>query len=209
MLRKLESENASNDDNVKDYFDNKISLRRSIEKKLHYESKISQSKAAGVNYPTSAQKHQQLLADLKNIKKDREEAYNSKVGATDHSSYAEMTPNKGHHRIKTNYGSLKPDSTLPEILNTGQYNEPTGSLRKLKSNVKDDPSPLEPETFYPLKKSGTQNEKKKIHDTGFSPIRMKRNNVLMAYNIQTTNPQFLASVGPNNHTELRNNTSKK
>lgn len=30
-----------NSDNVKDYFDNKISLRRSIEKKLHYESKIS------------------------------------------------------------------------------------------------------------------------------------------------------------------------
>ena len=48
---------GSNDDNVKDYFDNKISLRRSIEKKLHYESKISQNKAAGHNYPTSAQKH--------------------------------------------------------------------------------------------------------------------------------------------------------
>ena len=30
----------ANDGNVKDYFDNKISLRRSIEKKLHYDSKI-------------------------------------------------------------------------------------------------------------------------------------------------------------------------
>lgn len=40
MVRAIEAENASNDDNVKDYFDNKISLRRSIEKKLHYESKI-------------------------------------------------------------------------------------------------------------------------------------------------------------------------
>lgn len=64
-----------NDDTVKDYFDNKISLRRSIEKKLHYDSKVSQSKAAGHNYPTSAQKHQQLLADLKNIKKERIKAY--------------------------------------------------------------------------------------------------------------------------------------
>jgi len=212
MVRQMEAENGSNDDNVKDYFDNKISLRRSIEKKLHYESKISQSKAAGVNYQTSAQKHQQLLADLKNIKKEREDAYNTKIGATDHSSYADMTPNKGHHRIKTIHGSLKPDSTLPEIMNTGQYNESNGSLRKLKSNVKDEknsPSPLESETFFPLKKSGTQNEKKKNLDVGFSPIRMKRNNVLMAYNIQTTNPQFLASVGPNNHTELRNNSSKK
>ena len=53
----LESEIVStgNDDNVKDYFDNKISLRRSIEKKLHYESKFAQNKAAGGhNYPTSA-----------------------------------------------------------------------------------------------------------------------------------------------------------
>ena len=57
MVRAIEAENASNDENVKDYFDNKISLRRSIEKKLHYESKISQTKAAGHNYPTSAQKH--------------------------------------------------------------------------------------------------------------------------------------------------------
>jgi|DEB0MinimDraft_3_1074331.scaffolds.fasta_scaffold793994_1 hypothetical protein len=54
MVRQMEAENGSNDDNVKDYFDNKISLRRSIEKKLHYESKISHSKAAGVNYQTSA-----------------------------------------------------------------------------------------------------------------------------------------------------------
>ena len=98
---------------------------------------------------------------------------------------------------------------MPEIPN-GQYTESNGSLRKLKSNVKDDKaSPLESETFFPLKKSGTQNEKKKNMDVHYSPIRVKRNNVLMAYNIQTTNPQFLASVGPNNYTELRNNSSKK
>jgi hypothetical protein len=48
---------AANDGNVKDYFDNKISLRRSIEKKLHYDSKIMSNKAAGRDYPTSAQKH--------------------------------------------------------------------------------------------------------------------------------------------------------
>jgi len=41
LVRAIEGENGSNDDNVKDYFDNKISLRRSIEKKLHYESKVS------------------------------------------------------------------------------------------------------------------------------------------------------------------------
>ena len=33
---------VENEENVKDYFDNKISLRRSIEKKLHYDSKQTQ-----------------------------------------------------------------------------------------------------------------------------------------------------------------------
>ena len=36
-----DNRSVDNDDNVKDYFDHKMSMRRSIEKKLHYESKIS------------------------------------------------------------------------------------------------------------------------------------------------------------------------
>lgn len=129
----------------------------------------------------------------------------------DQSSYMDTTPGKTHHRIKTHQGSLKQDTTLPEIHNNHYAGESVGSLRKLKSNVKEDKtnnSPLESETFYPLKKSGTQNEKKKNMDAGFSPIRMKRNNVIMAYNIQTTNPVY-GSLGPPINTELRNNSSKK
>jgi UTP-glucose-1-phosphate uridylyltransferase len=57
-LNETEVVSIGNDENVKDYFDNKISLRRSIEKKLHYDTKNAQNKAAGLGYQTSAQKHQ-------------------------------------------------------------------------------------------------------------------------------------------------------
>ena len=80
------------------------------------------------------------------------------------------------------------------------------SLRKQKSNIKESQEPLD-ENFYPLKKSGTQNEKK-IHDVGFSPIRMQRHNVVAAYNIQTSNQQFLA-MGPNESSLIKTNNSSK
>jgi hypothetical protein len=65
---------------------------------LHYESKISFNKAAGHNYPTSAQKHQQLLSDLKNLKKERAKAYNlnakTNTQNTEVSSYDLIVPKK-------------------------------------------------------------------------------------------------------------------
>jgi hypothetical protein len=42
--------------------------------------------------------------------------------------------------------------------------------------------------YYPLKKSGTQHEKNELDQKmGLTPLRHKKNNVIMAYNIQTTN----------------------
>jgi hypothetical protein len=83
---------------------------------------------------------------------------------------------------------------LPEISGAQNiYGEE--NLRKQRSNIKDDSKPLDSESIYSLKKSATINEKMKKNnhtDAGFSPIRMKRNNVLMAYNVNqivTTNPQ--------------------
>jgi hypothetical protein len=125
------------------------------------------------------------------MKKERAQAFNPKIQITDASCYNDLVPLK-HHRMKTNASLKGQDTHLPEI--PGQKNIYGDEIRKQRSNVKDDSKPLDSESIYSLKKSATINEKVKSHNTdvGFSPIRMKRNNVLMAYNVNqivTNNPQ--------------------
>ena len=79
--------------------------------------------------------------------------------------------------------------------------------------MKDNSKPLDSESHYNLKKSSTQNEKMKNMQTevGFSPIRLKRNNVIMAYNLNQihTNPQIMVSAGGAYHTNLKSDSKKQ